>query len=104
MIRDWCRRGFPRVPFASHLQHDRTKGAFRLAGLGLPEQTILLTRVADKLLSILQEAVPIAILHSVFSFGVDNREANLDGEQLIGADSAVEDFQPAFLRIENPRF
>src|SRR5918993_1378395 len=88
------------ITFTPHSSHDRTKRTLRLTSLRLPIQTVLLTGITDKLLSIFQQGILVPILHRVLALRIDDCEQRLNRRQLIFTDPPVENFLFAFISIE----
>src|ERR1700746_668667 len=93
---------FSLIALAFRLRHDGAERALGLSRFGVPIQTVLFSRVAGELLGVLQETIFIPVFHRVFTLGIDDGEQGLNREQLILADSAVENFLFAFLCVKNP--
>ena len=62
----------------------------------------MFARSADKFGRVSRDAVAVRIFCHVVALSIDNREAYLDGIQLIAADAAIENFFCPSLGVETP--
>src|SRR5512134_2950618 len=75
---------------------------WRLARLGLPEQSVALTARAGEPPAVFEDAARAATGDRVFLLRIDDRAQSVDRRQLVAADAARRDFLGTGARVEGP--
>jgi len=97
-----CRLGIFAVAFGFRDSDQIAQRAWGLAFGGAPEEAIFFAGVAENFERVGRDTIMIGVGHGIFALGIHDGEADLDGVQLVTADTAVDDFLLAGGSVKAP--